>query len=39
MKLVKWIGIGILGAAAQIASAAGLPGPLVTPQWLHEHLN
>ena len=39
MKLIKWIGIGILGAAAQIASAAGLPGPLVTPQWLHEHLN
>ncbi|MBW4047671.1 MAG: sulfurtransferase [Proteobacteria bacterium] len=40
MKLVKWIGVGILGTAAQIASAAGtLPGPLVTPQWLHEHLN
>lgn len=39
MKLVTWIGIGVLGAVAQIASAAGLPGPLVTPQWLHEHLN
>lgn len=39
MKFVKWIGAGVLGVAAQIASAAGLPGPLVTPQWLHEHLN
>src|SRR3569623_1839668 len=39
MKLVKWISAGVLGAAAQFALAAGLPGPLVTPQWLHEHLN
>lgn len=39
MELVKWIGVGVLGTAAQIVSAAGLPGPLVTAQWLHENLN
>jgi len=39
MKFVQWISAGVLGAAAQLALAAGLPGPLVTPQWLHEHLN
>ena len=36
---MKWIGADLLGAATQIASAAvTLPGPLVTPQWLHGHL-
>ncbi len=39
MKLINLIGAGILGTAAQMASAAGLPGPLVTPQWLHEHMH
>lgn len=39
MKHLKHvIAAGILGSAAQLASAAGLPGPLVTPQWVHEHL-
>lgn len=39
MKIFKCLSAAILGAAAQVAMAAGLPGPLVTPQWLHEHLN
>lgn len=39
MKPVQWISAAVLGAAAQLALAAGLPGPLVTPQWLHAHLN
>lgn len=33
------IAAALLGAAAQIASAAELPGPLVDAQWLHAHLN
>jgi thiosulfate/3-mercaptopyruvate sulfurtransferase len=38
MTLVKnLIAAGIVGAAAQAASAAALPGPLVTPQWLHDN--
>ncbi len=41
MKLKHWIGAGVLGlglAAAQCAMAMDVPGPLVTPQWLHAHL-
>ena len=41
MKLKQWIGASVLGlglAAAQGAMAMDVPGPLVTPQWLHAHL-
>ena len=38
MKVLKHLlAAGIAGACVHLASAAGLPGPLVTPQWLHEH--
>jgi thiosulfate/3-mercaptopyruvate sulfurtransferase len=40
MKSLKYLlAAGIAGAFVQLASAASLPGPLVTPQWLHEHRN
>ncbi len=40
MKSLKYLlAVGIVGAYAQFASAASLPGPLVTPQWLHQHMN
>lgn len=42
MKLKHWMSAGVLGlslAAAQGAMAMGVPGPLITPQWLHAHLN
>ena len=29
----------VLGVVTQAASASGLPGALVTPQWLSRHLN
>lgn len=31
------LAVGIAGALAPMASAATLPGPLVTPQWLQQH--
>lgn len=38
MKTLKGL-ICMAGLAVALgANAAGLPGPLVTPQWLHEHL-
>ena len=38
MKTLKYLlAAGIAGACVQLASAATLPGPLVTPQWLHQH--
>ncbi|OIQ80958.1 translation initiation factor IF-2 [mine drainage metagenome] len=38
MNLKHLIGAGIVAAAAaQMASAASLPGPLVTPQWLNAN--
>ena len=39
MKHLKYLlAVGAVGAFAPFASAASLPGPLVTPQWLHQHL-
>ncbi len=38
MKTLKYLlAAGLVGACVQLASAATLPGPLVTPQWLHQH--
>ena len=40
MKLVKHlIAAGIAGTVAQFAAAAGVPAPLVSPQWLKAHLS
>lgn len=38
MNMKHIIGAGILASTAQLASAGALPGPLVTAQWLHDHL-
>lgn len=38
MKNLKYLlAVGAVSVYAQFASAASLPGPLVTPQWLHAH--
>lgn len=38
MKIAKWVGAGVITiAAAHIAGAVTLPGPLVTAQWLKDH--
>ncbi len=39
MKRLGWIVALVLGSSARLVGAAGLPGPLVTPQWLQEHLD
>ncbi|WP_031405809.1 sulfurtransferase [Thiomonas sp. FB-Cd] len=39
MKGKLLFAICVLGVVAQAASASGLPGALVTPQWLSRHLN
>ena len=40
MKLMKWVGASVITiAAAHVAGAATLPGPLVTAQWLKDHQN
>src|SRR5512140_2136587 len=40
MKLMQWMGVGVITiATAHAAGAATLPGPLVTAQWLKDHQN
>lgn len=38
-SIKRWLGAALfaLAAAMTAAHAAGLPGPLVTPPWLHDH--